>query len=115
MFKKRYFKKEDMKAIIDMDDFLVTYAATVLGEGDPNLSQKVYRAGSNNLQGLDRLFHDNGFGRIHKYVEVAQGFVSDLYNNLDKQAARAKVHSIIHQAMAYLGAHAKEFNHWKLA
>ncbi|QBP17769.1 hypothetical protein [Acetilactobacillus jinshanensis] len=113
MFKKRYEKKEDKKAIIDIDNFIVTYGEQVLGSR-PDLTQTIYKACKGNLKGLDKLFKDQGFGRIHKFVEIAQGYVSDMYE-LDGKAAEPKVNFIIHQAIAYLGSHAKDLNKWKLA
>ena len=50
------------KIVIDMNDFLITYAKTILGPV-PDLAQKIYAAGKNDITGLDQLFNDSGYGR----------------------------------------------------
>ena len=114
MRRRRFLKQENHKAIVDMNDFLVTYGATILGEESRNLSQRIYQAGAHDLRGLDQLFHDHGFGRKQKYLNVAEGFVNDLYPYQGEQVKTA-ANRLTHEAMRNLGAHAEKYNYWKQA
>lgn len=112
MRRRKLLKKKNQAAIVDMDDFLVTYGAVKLGAEKKDLSQTIYNSGKNNLKGLDKLFKDHGFGRIHKFEEIAGGFVRDVYEvNGSKADSMAK--KLYTRAFKYLGAHANQFNHWK--
>ena len=114
MRRGRYLKKENKKVIVDMNDFLVTYGAEILGEESQHLAQRIYQAGATNLKGLDQLFHDHGFGRKQKYINIAEGFVRDLYSYQGSQV-KAAAHHLTRAAMRNLGAHANKYNYWKQA
>lgn len=114
MRRKRYLKQEHKKAMIAMDDFLVTYGAQKLGANAKNLAQRIFKAGQRDLHGLDELFHDQGFGRKHKYYEIAEGFICDIYD-IQLPEAQSKAQQLTKDAFKYLGNHAKAFNHWKQA
>lgn len=55
-------KNMRQEIIIDMDEFIVTYAATLLDPNE-NLSQLVYNTAKDDITKWDDLFHDQGFGR----------------------------------------------------
>lgn len=102
--------------IVDMNDFLMDYAATKLGR-QAGLAQKVAAAGQADLTGLDQLFNDDGVGRRTKYLEVATGFLRDeadvdaaLKADISGEAAQ-----LAQEAIVYLGSHAQEFDRWEEA
>ena len=114
MLKRRYYKRENRKAIIDMDDFLMTYASAILGVGTPQLAERIYSAANGQLTGLDQLFRDHGFGRKQKFFNIGEGFINDLYQ-ITGPRAHSMASVLARRAISFLGAHAKEFDHWKAA
>ncbi|MHA8263320.1 hypothetical protein ACYATO_06445 [Lactobacillaceae bacterium Melli_B3] len=109
--KKKTEREERRKAIIDMNDFLLTYAIDVLPDGTKDIAGTVYDAAKNNLNDLDALFNDGGLGRTLKYLDIAEGCARNLYDIQDAEAEQ-EAQRIGKEAVAYLGSHAKEFNHW---
>ncbi|QMU08174.1 hypothetical protein [Levilactobacillus suantsaii] len=114
-------KKDEKRArhaiIVDMNDFLMDYAAGKLGQ-QANLAQQVAAAGQPDLTGLDDLFKDEGVGRRTKYEEVATGFLRDKDNvNAVEESNDVKAASteLTKEAIAYLGSHPNEFNKWEEA
>ena len=107
---KKIEKEAREKIVIDMNDFLITYAKTILGPV-PDLAQKIYAAGKNDITGLDQLFNDSGYGRKQKYQAIAQGFVSDFYHTAPDNT-KNDVDKLVHEAMQYLGKHSDQLNHW---
>ncbi|WP_413628226.1 hypothetical protein R4B61_03330 [Fructilactobacillus vespulae] len=110
MSKRKIEHEERMKIIIDMNDFLITYAKSLFGDSS-DLAQKVYDAGKNDITGLDSLFNDSGYGRKERYYALAHGFVVDFYHE-DPKAADEEANQITKEAMQYLGKHLNEFNTW---
>ncbi|HIW71353.1 MAG TPA: hypothetical protein H9875_01875 [Candidatus Levilactobacillus faecigallinarum] len=109
-------KKARHDIIVDMNDFLMDYAATKLGK-KAGLAQQVAAAGQPDLTGLDDLFKDNGVGRRTKYLEVATGFLRD---EADIDAALAKdpegeAAQLAQEAMTYLSSHTSDFDRWEEA
>lgn len=102
-------RKQDI--IIDMDEFIVTYAATLL---DPkkNLSQIVYDAAKDDITKLDDLFKDNGFGRQNKFFNIGEGFVRD-YDGLDAEEAKTRATQLANEAIDYLGKNTAYFERWR--
>ncbi|WP_429971474.1 hypothetical protein ACQW5G_02340 [Fructilactobacillus sp. Tb1] len=110
MSEKKLEKQARQNIIIDMNDFLITYAKSILGP-KPDLAQKVYEAGKNDVDGLDKLFNDAGYGRKQKYEAIAQGFICDFYH-IDPAKAKVDADKLAHEAMHYLGKHTEKFNRW---
>ncbi|WP_341778904.1 hypothetical protein [Levilactobacillus sp. HBUAS70063] len=110
-------RKARQAMIVDMNDFLMDYAATKLG-AKADLAQQVATAGKNDLTGLDDLFKDNGIGRRTKYLDLASGFLRD-EADADGDAAStdfaAATQTLAKEAIAYLGSHPQEFNRWEEA
>ncbi|MFD1548776.1 hypothetical protein [Levilactobacillus fuyuanensis] len=103
--------------IVDMNDFLMDYAASKLGEKS-DLAQQVAAAGKSDLTGLDDLFKDNGVGRRTKYLDLASGFLRD-EADADKADAPsdfdAATKALGQEAIDYLSSHPQEFNRWEEA
>lgn len=110
MGNRKIEKQARQDIIIDMNDFLITYAKTILGPV-PDLAQQVYAAGKDNLSGLDQLFNDAGYGRKQKYEAIAQGFVCNFYH-VEPADTKDDVNKLTTEAMRYLGKHPEKLNHW---
>ncbi len=104
-------KQMRQEVIIDMNEFLVTYAATIL---DPkkNISQIVYNTGKDDLTKLDDLFKDNGFGRTNKFVNIGEGFLVDAEHTVE-DAVKDEAQRLAKDAMSYLGSHIDFFETWR--
>ncbi|HJE86486.1 hypothetical protein KB236_07060 [Levilactobacillus brevis] len=103
--------------IVDMNDFLMDYAAAKLG-AKADLAQQVATAGKNDLSGLDDLFKDNGVGRRTKYLDLASGFLRDEADAEGDTASTdfdAQIKAMGQEAIDYLGSHPQEFNRWEEA
>ncbi|MBU9789467.1 hypothetical protein KOM07_07950 [Lentilactobacillus sp. G22-6] len=105
---KKNMKKEIM---LDMDEFIVTYAATLL-DPNKNLSQLVYDTARDDLTKMDDLFKDNGFGRKNKFHNIGEGFLRDYYN-LDEEEAKKQADQLAKDAMDYLGKNVQFFETWR--
>lgn len=112
MSKKKIERKQRQNIIIDMNDFIIKYAATMLGENKTNLAQQIYEAGKDNVKGLDKLFNDAGYGRKKQYENIAEGYVCNFYHVMPDQT-KPEVDRLTKEAMNYLGSHADEFNRWR--
>ncbi|WP_395320416.1 hypothetical protein [Fructilactobacillus frigidiflavus] len=110
MANKKIEKQARQNIIIDMNDFLITYAKSILGPV-PDLAQQIYAEGKNDVTGLDQLFNDAGYGRKQKYQAIAQGFVCDFYHTAPEDT-QAEVDKLVHEAMRYLGKHPEKLNQW---
>ncbi|GHP14398.1 hypothetical protein YK48G_18230 [Lentilactobacillus fungorum] len=97
--------------IIDMDEFIVTYAATLL-DPNKNLSQLVYDTAKEDITKLDDLFKDNGFGRKNKFYNIGEGFLRD-YDNLDAEEAQKQADQLATEAIDYLGKNVSFFERWR--
>ena len=113
---KKNEKKTRQAIIVDMNDFLMDYAATKLGR-QPDLAQKVADAGQADLTGLDQLFKDDGVGRRTKYLELAAGFLRDEAGNDTglPQDPESGSEQLAKEAIAYLGSHTTDFDRWEEA
>lgn len=114
---KKNEKKARRDIIVDMNDFLMDYAAVKLGR-KPDLAQQVAQAGQPDLTGLDELFKDNGVGRRTKYEEIATGFLwdeKDVNAVKETDAIKQESQALTKEAMAYLASHAQDFNRWEEA
>jgi len=103
--------------IVDMNDFLMDYAAAKLG-AKADLAQEVAAAGKQDLTGLDDLFKDNGVGRRTKYLDLASGFLRDEADANDDDAPTdidAATKALGQEAIDYLSSHPQEFNRWEEA
>lgn len=101
--------------IVDMNDFLMDYAANKLGK-QPDLAEKVAAAAKTDLTGLDDLFKDNGIGRRTKYIDLATGFLRDEADADDEDTTHdftADSTALATEAMAYLSSHTNEFDRWE--
>jgi len=101
--------------IVDMNDFLMDYAAEKLGK-QPNLAQKVATAAKTDLTGLDRLFKDDGAGRRTKYLDLAAGFLrdeADADEGDQKHDFTADSEALGSEAIAYLASHTQDFDRWE--
>lgn len=97
--------------IVDMNDFLLEYAAKKLGNHD-DLAEIVYNAAKDDLHGLDTLFKDNGEAREHIYTAVGEGFLSDYYGKLPEEMTQ-QADKLAADAIHYLGRHEAEMDDWK--
>ncbi|KRM69853.1 hypothetical protein [Apilactobacillus ozensis] len=109
---KKFDKKNREEIIIDMNDFLITYGASILGNDNKDIAQRVYEAGKNGLNNLDKLFKDNGFGRKEKYYDIGEGYISDLYHE-NPENITDEANKLAKEAMEYLGNNLDKFDHWK--
>ncbi|WP_203641041.1 hypothetical protein [Levilactobacillus andaensis] len=103
--------------IVDMNDFLMDYAAEKLGK-QPDLAQKVAAAAKADLTGLDQLFKDDGVGRRTKYLDLAAGFLrdeADADEDDQKHDFTAASETLGNEAIAYLANHAQDFDRWEEA
>lgn len=108
-------KQARQAIIVDMNDFLMDYAAVKLGR-QPDLAHKVAAAGQPDLTGLDQLFGDNGVGRRTKYLDIALGFLHDENDTGDQTSDEvAAGEQLAQEAIAYLGNHTQEFDRWEEA
>ncbi|NLR10245.1 MULTISPECIES: hypothetical protein [unclassified Levilactobacillus] len=110
-------RKARQAIIVDMNDFLMDYAATKLG-ATADLAQQVATAGKTDLTGLDELFKDNGVGRRTKYLDLASGFLrdeADADNDTASTDFDAATKTLAQEAIAYLGNHPQDFNRWEEA
>lgn len=98
--------------IVDMNDFLMDYAAAKLG-AQPDLAQQVAAAAQPDLTGLDTLLKDDGVGRRTKYLDVAAGFLRDEADTPHDFTAASE--ALAHEAITYLAQHAKDFDRWEEA
>ncbi|GEO67445.1 hypothetical protein [Levilactobacillus spicheri] len=116
MAKEKKEKQARHDIIVDMNDFLMDYAATKLGR-QPDLAQKIVAAGQPDLTGLDDLFKDNGVGRRTKYLELAEGFLRD-EADIDADLAKdvsGESQELAKEAMSYLSSHPQDFDRWEEA
>lgn len=112
---KKSEKKERQAIIIDMNDFLMDYAAIKLGK-QHDLAQRVSAAAKDDLTKLDELFKDNGIGRRTKYLDLAAGFLrdkADAEGESDNQNFDQESQQLGQEAMAYLASHAQDFDRWE--
>ena len=103
--------------IVDMNDFLMDYAADKLG-AQPDLAQQVAAAAQPDLTGLDTLLKDDGVGRRTKYLDVAAGFLRDEADADEADTPHdftAASEALAHEAITYLAQHAKDFDRWEEA
>ncbi|KRN29485.1 hypothetical protein IV38_GL000370 [Lactobacillus selangorensis] len=105
-------KKERHAAIVDMNDFMMNYAATKFPKEKNDLAEKIYAAGKDDVKGLDTLFNDQGLGRKQNYLEIAEGFLVDFYGMSAEEAA-AEAPKMAQEAMQELGSHTKDFDDWE--
>lgn len=103
--------------IVDMNDFLMDYAAAKLG-AQPDLAQQVAAAAQPDLTGLDTLLKDDGVGRRTKFLDIAAGFLRDEADADEADAPHdftAASEALAHEAITYLAQHAKDFDRWEEA
>ncbi|ANZ57831.1 hypothetical protein BGL34_03380 [Fructilactobacillus lindneri] len=110
MSKKKLERQEREKIAIDMNDFLIKYAESILGP-KPDLAQQLYEAGKNDLTGLDKLLEDDGYGRKNQYENLAQGFICDFYH-IEPEDGQQEKAELAREAINYLGKNANKFNQW---
>lgn len=94
-----------------MDEFIVTYAATLL-DPSQNLSKLIYDTARDDLTKMDELFKDNGFGRQNKFVNIGEGFLRD-WKGLDEADAKQQADQLAKDAIDYLGKNADYFETWR--
>ncbi|MCL0318713.1 hypothetical protein [Apilactobacillus xinyiensis] len=109
---KKLERKSREDIIIDMNDFLITYGTSILGDENKDIAKRVYAAGKDNLENLDKLFKDNGFGRKEKYYDIGEGYISDLCHETPENIS-AEADKLAKEAMIYLGNNIEKFDHWK--
>ncbi|WP_125580539.1 hypothetical protein [Levilactobacillus cerevisiae] len=101
--------------IVDMNDFLMDYAANKLGK-QPDLAEKVSAAAKTDVTALDELFKDNGVGRRTKYLDLASGFLRDEADADDEDTTHdfsAASEALATEAIAYLASHTSDFDRWE--
>ncbi|WP_172187645.1 hypothetical protein [Lentilactobacillus kribbianus] len=104
-------KKARNNIMIDMNEFLITYAATILTD-TTNVSQVVFDTAQADLTDLDDLLDDNGFGRQEKFFAIGEGYLRDSENIADDEL-KVEADQLAHEAIAYLGEHINDFEHWR--
>ncbi|USS88361.1 hypothetical protein M3M39_02475 [Fructilactobacillus hinvesii] len=110
MANKKLERQEREKIVTDMNEFLVTYAKSVL-PADSNLAKQLYDAAHQDVTGLDSLFNDGGYGRKERYENIAQGFICDYYHIEPENGAEEKK-ELVKEAVRYLGRHEDQLNRW---
>lgn len=103
--------KQHTDIIIDMNEFLITYAASILS-GNENVSQKVYDTAKDDINNLDTLFDDDGFGRQEKFVAIGEGYLRDSEQISGDQLIE-ETGVLTQDALNYLGNHIDQFEHWR--
>lgn len=98
--------------IVDMNDFLLEYAAKKLGNRE-DLAEVVYQAAKDDINGLDTLFKDNGEARKHIYEAVGAGFISDFYAGETPEEVEKQADKLAIDAIHYLGRHEQQLDEWK--
>lgn len=106
--KEREARKE---IIIDMNEFLIKYGNKKIPD-QKDLVQTLYQTAKSNLENLDELFGDNGYGRTENFLAVAEGFLVDYYN-LAPDETEAKAEELAKEAIEYLGKHLDDFIKWE--
>ena len=104
-------RKQRDDIMIDMNEFLITYAASILGKGG-NVSQQVYDTAKDDINNLDTLFDDNGFGREEKFISVGEGYLRDS-EHIDGDQLIEETGVLAQDALTYLGNHVGEFERWR--
>lgn len=104
-------KNMRQEIIIDMDEFIVTYAATLLDPNE-NLSKLVYDTAKEDITKWDDLFKDQGFGRKNKFLNIGRGYLRDALN-LDAEEAEKQGDQLAKEAIEYLGKHTDFFENWR--
>ncbi|USS86165.1 hypothetical protein [Fructilactobacillus cliffordii] len=110
MSKKKLERQEREKIVTDMNEFLITYAKSVLAK-DSNLAAQLYQAAKDDVTGLDGLFNDGGYGRKERYENIAQGFICNYYH-IEPEDGNAEKQDLINEAVRYLGRHQDQLNRW---
>ncbi|AQW21392.1 hypothetical protein PL11_005325 [Lentilactobacillus curieae] len=105
-------KNVRQEIILDMDQFLITYAATILNPND-NLSQIVSDAAKGDINKLDDLFKDNGFGRINKFYNVGVGSLRNNNLGISEEDLKQKADQLAKDAINYLGSNSAFFEKWR--
>ncbi|GAY73498.1 hypothetical protein [Lentilactobacillus kosonis] len=105
-------EKTNQEIILDMDEFLITYAATILNPDD-NVSRIVYDAAKDDLNQLDALFKDNGFGRTNKFYDIGMGHIRDINLDIADEELVKQADSLAKEAITYLGSHTDFFEKWR--
>ncbi|WP_040534220.1 hypothetical protein [Schleiferilactobacillus shenzhenensis] len=101
------------QAIVDMNDFLFSYAHKTLPDVPlDQLAGKLISAAEPDLHGLDSLFHDNGIGREDNFYAIGLGFVKDYYDIGGEQATQ-ETDKLAQEALAYLKGHSADFVSWE--
>lgn len=104
-------KKQREDIMIDMNEFLITYADSILGSNE-NVSQRVYDTAKEDLNSLDTLFDDDGFGRQEKFVAIGEGYLRDS-EQISGDQLIAETGVLTQDALNYLGNHIDQFEHWR--
>ncbi|WP_268912434.1 hypothetical protein [Lentilactobacillus sp. SPB1-3] len=104
--------KTDQEIILDMDEFLITYAATILNPDD-NVSQIVYDAAKDDLNQLDTLFKDDGYGRVNKFYDIGMGHIRDTNLDITDEELKRQANTLTKDAIHYLGGHIAFFEKWR--
>lgn len=104
--RKKIERQERAKVIIDMNDFLIKYAESILGP-KPDLAQQLYQAGKDEISGIDQLLQDDGFGRKDKYEDIATGFVYNFYQ-VDSATNKQVAKELVQEAIRDMGKNAKK-------
>lgn len=97
--------------IVDMNEFIVTYAATLL-DPSQNLSKLIYDTTKDDITKMDDLFKDNGFGRKNKFINIGEGFLRD-WKGLDEEEAKQQADQLAKDAIDYLGKNTDYFETWR--
>lgn len=103
--------KQHEAIMIDMNEFLITYAASILGKNE-NVSQKVYDTAKDDINKLDALFDDDGFGRQEKFVAIGEGYLRDS-EQIDGDQLIEETGELAQEALNYLGTHIEKFERWR--
>ncbi|USS85730.1 hypothetical protein M3M35_03605 [Fructilactobacillus myrtifloralis] len=110
MSKKKLERQEREKIVTDMNEFLITYAKSIL-PANADLAAELYQAAQSDVTGLDQLFKDDGYGRKERYQNIAQGFICDYYH-IEPEDSAAEQQALIDEAVRYLGHHQDQLNRW---
>ncbi|UDM32283.1 hypothetical protein [Lentilactobacillus laojiaonis] len=97
--------------IVDMDESLIDYGQTVL-DAKTNISQAIYDSAKNDINNLDKLFNDQGFGRQDKFYDIGVGYLKDFEPQNEQQLSQQS-QLLAEEALEYLGKHTNEFENWR--
>ncbi|WP_283678942.1 hypothetical protein [Lentilactobacillus sp. Marseille-Q4993] len=98
--------------IIDMNEFLITYAATILNPAD-NISADLYNVAKQDYTKIDDLLKDNGYGRKNKFYNIGVGFLRNSTPGISDDDLATEADKLAKEAIDYMGKNEQFFETWR--